>query len=457
MSYLERTFSYFLKTRIFGGIKKLKQKEYLPFALIFLVVMTFNTSLAILYKLNILVSLDSLQAMLMLELFLSFGIILSGLVIGNSKNKYLYYIIPSFLIALFIAAFFILDWSYNQPFFQYTKLIYFLIWVAIASISFFFLMLYFFTSFPKKIITLGMPKEHIFFKYMIKLLIYVSLPIYAYMILESLFTQITIGGLIIGILGIVSSIIVLIYIERSSKKIETTPGIINFATALGFFNMFMFYHLIMSFSDPSTSLSSLIIDVLILSIIILYIVQSLTRKIVETPTQEIEPFKSPVRFQSRLYITDRLKKGFGERGLVVIIIGLALGYHMVILDSFLISEMPFLSGLFTPNLMINAIYHRIYLLFSFITIIIAIYVFSSSKRFNEFMVDKYTVKQTFKYISSYFLRPEKGSYSPFEHSIVQLGDKIKDGLKSWGDRWAQKIQGFIGEDENSDKNEVGKE
>ena len=50
MSYLERTLSWFLRNQIFGGLKKLKQKEYLPFALLVLLIMSLNTSLAILVR-----------------------------------------------------------------------------------------------------------------------------------------------------------------------------------------------------------------------------------------------------------------------------------------------------------------------------------------------------------------------------------------------------------------------
>ncbi|MHA1440009.1 MAG: hypothetical protein ACTSPD_20885 [Promethearchaeota archaeon] len=441
MSYLERTLAWFLKTRIFGGIKKLKQKEYLPFTLIIICVMSFNTIIAILYQLNILISLEFLHVTLIMQLFLSFGIIISGFLIGRIKNEIIYYLIPIILIFLSIFAFFYFDWEYNQVFFQYTKLVYFLIWVAIASISLFVLTLYFFTSFPKKIITLGMPKDHIFFDYVIKILIYISISIYLYMII-----QFTFGGILIGTLGILTNVIVLIYIKRAPEKVDKVPGIINFATAIGFFNIFMFYHLLLSFSVTSSSISTLIIDIFFLMVVILYIVQSLTRKIVSSPVRNVPSEKSPVKFQSRLYITDRLRKGLGEKGLVIIIMGLALGYHMVILDSFLISDMPLLTNLFQSDLTINAIYHRIYLFFSFMLIFIAICIFSFSNRFNEFMVDKYTIRQTFKYIIGYFKQPDDDSPSPFEQTIQKLGKKIGDNIKTWKEKWKSKIYDYLGYD-----------
>ena len=104
ISYLERTLSWFLKNRIFGGIKKLKSFEYLPFAMIFVIIASINTILGILYYLNFPISLQFVQSMLILELFLSFAIIISGLLIGRIKNPWLYYIIPAVIIPLFTSS-----------------------------------------------------------------------------------------------------------------------------------------------------------------------------------------------------------------------------------------------------------------------------------------------------------------------------------------------------------------
>ncbi|MHA1343754.1 MAG: hypothetical protein ACTSQG_07200, partial [Promethearchaeota archaeon] len=117
-----------------------------------------------------------------------------------------------------------------------------------------------------------------------------------------------------------------------------------------------------------------------------------------------------------------------------------------ILDSFLISDMPLLTNLFQSDLTINAIYHRIYLFFSFMLIFIAICIFSFSNRFNEFMVDKYTIRQTFKYIIGYFKQPDDDSPSPFEQTIQKLGKKIGDNIKTWKEKWKSKIYDYLGYD-----------
>lgn len=445
MSYLEKTLSWFLKNQIFGGIKKLTQKEYLPFSLLVLFIMTLNTVLAIFYYLNVLISIQIIQYLFLFELFVSFGIILSGFLVGKIKNLYLYHIISMFIIVLFIFAFFYSKWQYSHFFFRYSKLFFLLIWILIASLSLFFLTLYFFTSFPKKVITLGMPKEHIFFGYLIKIVIIISIPLY---ILIMIFSY-SIGALLLGIVGIITMLVLLISIKKAPKKVETVPGIINFTTAIGFFYIFMFFHLIMSFSSISTTFSSLVFDIIFLLIIVLFLVQSFTLRISGAPAR-LKPHEVPIRFQSRLYFTDRLRKTFGERGLVLIIMGIALGYHMAILDSFFKIDIPILPTFFTTNLALITIYHRIFLTCSLLTILIAIVVFKSSKRFKEFMIDKYTVTQAFKYIGAFFTRPE-GSVSPFELGVLTMGKSIGDKIKGWGDKWQESIKKLIeGKDNDKD-------
>ncbi|MFX1257473.1 MAG: hypothetical protein ACFFAN_06425 [Promethearchaeota archaeon] len=444
MSYLERTLSWFLKNRIFGGIQKLKQKEYLPFTIIMVFIMSLNTIFALLYHLNILVILDLIQFMLLLELFLSFGIIITGILVGRIKNQILYYLIASIVIALSIFAFISFNWEYNHPFFRYSKLAYFLIWVTISSISLFFLTLYFFTSFPKKVITLGMPKDHIFFGYVIKIFVYISIIFYAYIIF-----QMDLISIILGIFGFINAFIILFLIKRAPKKVESRPGIINFATAIGFFNTFMVYHLYMSITLTSETALSLIFEMLILLISLLYLVQSLTRRISESRPR-LKPFEDSVQLQSRLYFTARIKKIFGERGLVIIVLGIAVGYHMVYLDSFFIADLPILSNI-APNLKMSDMYHRIYLFASFIIILIACLAFKTSKRFKNFMIDKFTIKQVIKYIGGYFKRPEEVR-SSFESGIQSMGKKVGEQIKKWSDKWQDSIQKAIkNKKENGDE------
>ena len=436
MSYLERTLSWFLKNRIFGGIQKLKQKQYFPFAMVILVIMSVNTILALLYHLNLFISLELVRFTLILELFISFGIIISGILVGRIKKLVIYYPIAFIIIALFVFAFFYFDWNYDHIIFQYVKLTYLLSWILILSISLFFLTLYFYTSFAKKVITLGSPKSHIFFGIVIKIIMYISILFYVYIIF-----QMDLVSIIFGVFGIINALLVLLLVMRAPKKIESKPGIVNFATAVGFFNVFMIYHLYFSITLTSESVVSLIFEILMLLIGVLFIVQSLTMRVSKSPERLIKPFESPIRFQSRIYFTDRIKKAFGERGVVLIILGIALGYHMVYLDSFFITDLPILTNI-APNLKMSDLYHRIFLIISFLITLIACLAFKSSKRFKEFMVDKFTISQVIKYIGGFFTKPEDGQ-SPFEVSVQEMGKKIGEQMKKLGGKWQESIKKLI--------------
>ena len=66
------------------------------------------------------------------------------------------------------------------------------------------------------------------------------------------------------------------------------------------------------------------------------------------------------------------------------------------------------------------------------------------------MVDKYTVKQAFKYIGAFFTKPE-GGVSPFELGLLGMGKSIGDKIKGWGDKWQDSIKKLI---EGKDDNEI---
>lgn len=446
MSYLERTITWFLKNRIFGGVQKLKQKEYILFALIVFLTMLVNTIFAVLFHLWMLGSLELIRAMLIFEMFLAFAIIITGIIIGRIKNLIVYYLIAFIIIIGSVFAFISLKWSYELPFFTFAKLFFFFAWILISGISLFFLTLYFFTSFPKKVITLGMPKDHIFFGAVLKIVAFITIPLYIYMIFQG-----HLASILFGCFGVLNALIVLGVMKRAPKKVESKPGIVNFATAIGVFNMSMFYHLIMSFGYTEENAFSLVIEIIILLIGVLYLVQVLTRRISDSPDRPI-PFENPVQFQSRIYFTHHMKRTFGERGVVLMVLGIALGYHMVYLDSFFVSDayignFPIIATYINPGLKISDLYHRIYLILSFLIILIAWLTFKSSTRFKEFMVDKFTIKQVFRYIGGFFIKPEGGE-SPFEIGVKMVSKKFGDNVKSWRNKWRDSIEKLLKDDED---------
>ena len=446
MSYLERTITWFLKNRIFGGVQKLKQKKYILFTLIVFLVMLVNTVFAVLFHLWMIGSLELIRAMLIFEMFLAFAIIITGIIIGRIQNLIVYYLIASIIIIGSVFAFISLNWSYELPIFTFAKLFFFFAWILISGISLFFLTLYFFTSFPKKVITLGMPKDHIFFGSVLKIVAFITIPLYIYLIFQG-----HLASILFGCFGVLNTLIVLGVMKRAPKKVESKPGSVNFATAIGVFNMSMFYHLIMSFGYTNENAFSLLIEIIMLLIGVLYLVQVLTRRISESPDRPI-PFENPVQFQSRIYFTHHMKRTFGERGVVLMVLGIALGYHMVYLDSFFVSDayignFPIIAIYINPGLKVSDLYHRIYLILSFFIILIAWLTFKSSSRFKDFMVDKFTIKQVFRYIGGFFMKPEGGE-SPFEIGVKMVSKKIGENVKSWRNKWRDSIDKLLKDDED---------
>ncbi|MHA1727747.1 MAG: hypothetical protein ACTSWY_03335 [Promethearchaeota archaeon] len=447
MSYLERSLWWYIKNRIFGGLQKLKQRKYLPFAVITVIIMPTNTILLLLSNIGIINSPELVQNMLVLELFISFGFIVSGISgVGRLKRNVTYFLSAGIIIAFFLAVFIIFDWSSECTFFQFIKLIFFITWVSISCFSYFFMNLYFFTSLPKKFITWGAPKNHILFGPFLKTIILVSLPIFGYIIYTYSQYNPDLGSLVMGVLGIIAAIIVLSLIVKIPKKVDSLPensgkisGLMNFTTAIGFFYVFILYQLILSFTPSSQSIGTLISEIFLLLIGLLFVIQNITARISLT-TEIPKKFENPIRFQSKLLFTSRLKKLIGEPGLVLVVMGIVIGYHMVYLDSFSSPKIMILSYLTTPELKMSAVFHRIYVIFSFIIILIFCSIFSKSDKFKEFMNDKFTISQVIKFIETYFQKSTDNLPSLFEYDIIKwgkqigdkIGNKIEEGLKGLG-------------------------
>lgn len=423
-SYFEQAVSWFIKEKIFSGIKKLKQKKILPFTIIILTLMVYNSVLVILHFSTAVPDVKFIQYSLTLEIFISIGIITSGFLVGKFKKISFYYLTSAFILGLFTTLFFLFDWSYDYSLFQYLKLTYFIVWAGLSCLAYFFLNLYFFTSFSKKIITMGAKKSHIFFGFVIKIIIYVSLALYAYMIFYFTIYPFDFLSLVLGVFGIIISLGIRFLIRSASKKAEIKPGYINFATALGFFDIYLFYHLILSFSQTSKpALISLITETIMLLIGMLYLVQNITGKISNMPDEIINGDLSS-KFHSKLHFTTRLKQIWGESGLIIVVMGLALGYQLSYIESFIPAASHVLSFLKSPGLNIGAVYHRIFLFIGFFVVLISWIVFKKSDKFKEFMEDKYTREQFSSVFSEYFQKTEDDLPSFFDYSLSRVGKKI---------------------------------
>jgi len=230
-------------------------------------------------------------------------------------------------------------------------------------------------------------------------------------------------SLVLGIFGIIISVGIRFLIRSASKKAEIKPGYINFATAIGFFNIYLFYHLVLSFSQASNSVYALIAETILLLVGMLYMVQNITRKISDTPDELMKDNLSS-SFHSKLQFTTRLKQIWGESGLIIVVMGLALGYQLSYIESFIPAANHLLSFLQSPGLNIGAIYHRIFLLVAFTVVLISLIIFKKSDKFKEFMADKYTKEQLTGVFTEYFQKTEDGLPSFFDYSLSKIGKKI---------------------------------
>jgi hypothetical protein len=276
---------------------------------------------------------------------------------------------------------------------------------------------------------LGASTGHIFFGFVIKIVIYLSIPFYGYLIFHFSIYPFDFMSLILGVFGIIVSVGIRLLIRSASIKAEIVPGIVNFATALGFFDIYLFYHLILSFTRSSNSVYALIAETILLLVGMLYLVQNVTGKISSTP-DELKKSDMSLKFHSKLHFTTRLKQIWGESGLIIVVMGLALGYQLSYIESFLPATNHVLSFLQSPGLNIGAIYHRLFLLIGFSIVLISWVIFKKSDKFKEFMTDKYTRSQLTDVFAEYFQKTEDGLPSFFDYSLSKI---VGEGIKTVGD------------------------
>ncbi|MHA1820656.1 MAG: hypothetical protein ACTSU2_08655 [Promethearchaeota archaeon] len=464
MSYIERALSSFIRQKILGGFKKLRSKNILPFTILAFSMMALSTIIEILFFTNNLVLNDVVSFILKLQYFIALFLFGFGLFAGHITKLWKFYISAIGLLIMTLFLFIYLDYNgllsiiltgsmgstpFNAVlfanlnlkldiFYEILNIIFFLGWTLISVISLFFMTLYFFTSFSRKILMLGKPEDHIFFGGILKFGAVIMVPMYLYMVLKG-----NLGSLLIGVIGVLSAFLLLIQLRKAKKQYKM-PGIMNFSTAIGFFSLYLIYHLITSFSSSSNSLLAFIIDLVLLIINMLYIIQAFTRRISNIENAK-NPWDNPIAFHSKINFTPKLKKIFKENGLIIMLIAIIVGYHASYLSAFLNPDIPIINYFtYGPNdlgiVSMSGVYHRIYLLVGNILVLFSIIIFNKSKSFQEFMEDKYNIKQVFKYIGGFFMRTGKEEISPIEHGLNELGAQIKKGLGIIGEKIQSKLE-----------------
>lgn len=201
--------------------------------------------------------------------------------------------------------------------------------------------------------------------------------------------------MLVALLGVISSLTYLIY-SWTAKLNKTTT---NFLSISGWYNIYITYHLSVSIQETDR-VKNVLTEILLFIFTAFYYIQSKVRKVQDIGAERLESKEKKRRifFQQRLVLSEYSKRIFGELVLVLITIGITLGYSTVLLSLFIDPSLPLVNewSVFTEDIGIPLATHRLSSIISTLIFLVTFIIFQISSEFREFATNNYTFTQGLK-------------------------------------------------------------
>ncbi|MHA1642021.1 MAG: hypothetical protein ACTSVX_04755 [Promethearchaeota archaeon] len=394
-SYIERALKSFFIDKFLNGFKLLFEKTYLPFSIVLFSVLGINIATIFLYFQEITwMTLDLVNSILILGFLIAGSLVVFGLISAVWKN-YIFQTIFVFVgIALSIIIVFVFKPSPDLVVIQVLKFIFLVSWIVISTSSMFFIIFYFYTGISGKIVLAGKSEDRIFLGGIIRIVSLGTIAISIVLIFKNLQS---INAIVIGVMGIIVALIILIYGWTVDLNDTTT----NFISIMGCFNFYITYQLSASIT-PSDTVKNVLTEILILIFTALYYIQSKVSKVEGIKTSQFEKKKEgrKVFFQKRLILSALSKQIFGDLSLILLTIGTALGYSLLLLSVLIDPSLPLvdvISG-FTLDIGVPLASHRISAFILMVIFLVSFITFLTSERFRQLATNNYDFKQGLKIV-----------------------------------------------------------
>ena len=433
-SFVERALSSFLQKQFTSGLKILTSRQYMFFFMYSVLIILTSITFGILYALKVHYPLELFEKTLLLALCTAISLVLGGFLGGLSNSVNFTNIFTIIMFAFsFILAYFL---DISMPIFQWIKLLFLAAYVLVGSMAMFFIIVSFHTSLSYRGITLGNSPNRMFFQEIIRFGVWIPIPMYIYM-----FFQKSLDSQILSILGIIVSILLLIQMynipktekgDTSAIK-ENKKVIINFKQILGFYNLYLIFHASQSFNTGG-KITNLILDIFILILNAFYIINNYCRKVDNIDDYD-ELMKKSFRFQRPSSNLMKFKKRIGDKGMVFMALGLSLGYITVLMNSYLNTPLVLLESLGAEGVPLNVIYHRMFLYFALILIVIMMILFKKSTIFRLKLVNRYSVRHAMNMFADLFRVSEDGHTGIIYDAVEVSKQKIEEQLDIVGKKF----------------------
>ena len=378
MSYFERVLGWYFRNIVFGGLKVLRERRFLPFS-VSAFILGFITTVFVAFKDHVKFFDEYFESFLLLEAIFVISLLISSLFVLKGKTY------PIFGLTLGFTLFFIFSLSeYNffseDDFYNFT-ITTFYAWILILSIGIFSLVHNFFTSWVGKTVWMGNPENRVLFSPLLKFVMVISslFPLYLFFSEEQF----------IAIIALIAWILFFLCFFICPKRWENGNV---FAAIIGFSFFFVLYHIVFMLEISENIGSLLTIDYFLILIGCFYSIQALSRKIRKSQAQ--------------------ILKNISEERIILLLISAALGFHVfaVRIALALDSKDPAVR------------FHKFSAVTLTIILLAALILFTFSRNFRDWTTYIPSNKETFKKLLSLLTAEEtKTIYSSL---IKSTGEKI---------------------------------
>ena len=419
MSYVEKAFWDYLKSTLFGGVRILFSKRLVLFSIILFIISATTTGVVVLQSevsdLFTIGDFNLVDIVFMIQISIAIGFIISGL-FSKKLNLLLRFILLLAIVIITLGVLLMDIMDITGILVQYFPLMAFLSWSFLVPLAAFgFSKGMFNNKITGSVLFLGKPKtDHkSIFSGLTTLIAFLSL-IWNIIMTYIGFTSdpIRLSYLVLGIIGALVAILIILVVQGWIYNDDV------FNTTLGFFFVMTLPNQIMIFLTSVSGSENIItsFDYIFVIFSLLYSAQNISRRVkmkgvVVDPTKKEKVKEDPFRIGRFI--------GFvGGEGVVLVYLGLALGFHLI--------QLQVMSGLANVyedlfgGLKFSEAYHDITMVFMVIILLLvcAFYALQRGSGYWEADIYRFDFLPPYEDLVDYMERIKKGEISKTDIALT---------------------------------------
>ncbi|MFX1282234.1 MAG: hypothetical protein ACFFB5_01205 [Promethearchaeota archaeon] len=441
MSYVEKAFWDYLKSTLFGGVRILFSRRLILFSLILFITSVITTGAVVLQSQTsetiTIGDFTLLEVAFMAQISIALGFIVSGLVSKKLNTIVRFILLLIVVITVLVVLFFEI---LSDLLIQYFPLLAFLSWAFLVPLaSFAFSKGMFNNKITGSVLFLGKPTtDHKSIFSGVMTLIAIASLFWNIVMTYVGFTENRISYFTLGVIGVIVAILIILVVQGWIFNDDV------FNTTLGFFFVMTLPNQIMIFLTSVTGSEGIItsFDYFFVIFSLLYSAQNISRRVkmkgvVIDPESKKEIKEDPFRIGRFI--------GFvGGEGIVLIYLGLALGFHLMQLQ--VMSNQTIAWANLFGDLLFSEGYHDITMVFMVLILVIVciFYTLQRGKGYWAADIYRFDFLPPYEDLVNYMERIKKGEISKTDIALT-VGKKAVEasgvGIFSAAKKFRSKIFG----------------